>query len=222
MSDDNYEYHQMKYGIYLAIYKGLKDEENFFRTKAIIEQLPEDDTSTLYNKAVLNKFLGKYEKSIQYLEKMLRNPLFYLMFLQHDEFWEEFHEHPLFIELIAAKYKGTGNQLIKIESDTKEFVELKLTDFLYAEAQDNYTLIVYMEEKVKKEKILRATLANIEKQLSFQDIIRCHRSYIINSGFEYAYHKSDNKAFLKNFELNISIPVSRSKEKEIKELFTDI
>ena len=149
---------------------------------------------------------------------MLQNPLFYLMFLQYDEFWEDYHKHPLFLELIASKYKGTGNQLIKIESDTKEFVELIISDFLYAEAQDNYTLIVFKENKKKVEKILRTTLANVERQLRYQNIIRCHRSYIINSASGYTFHKSGNKAFLKNIDMDISIPVSRSKEKELKEL----
>ncbi len=218
IGDDAYEYQNMKYGLYLEIYKGLKDEDNFFKTKSLIEQLPENDTSTFYNKAVLCKILGKKEQSIRYLEKMLQNPLFYLMFLQYDEFWEDYHKHPLFLELIASKYKGTGNQLIKIESDTKEFVELIISDFLYAEAQDNYTLIVFKENKKKVEKILRTTLANVERQLRYQNIIRCHRSYIINSASGYTFHKSDNKAFLKNFDMDISIPVSRSKEKDLKEL----
>ena len=214
--DDTYEYQNMKYGLHLEIYKGLKDEDNFYKTKSIIEQLPENDTSTFYNKAVLNKLLGKHEQSIRYLEKMLQNPLFYLMFLQYDEYWSAYHDHPLFIELILAKYKGTGNQLIKIESDTKEFVELRISDFLYAEAQDNYTLIVFKQDKKKNEKILRTTLANVEKQLRYQNIVRCHRSYIINTAFEYTYHKIDNKAVLKNAEMDISIPVSRTKEKEVK------
>jgi TolB-like protein/Tfp pilus assembly protein PilF len=216
MGDDTYEYQNMKYGLYLEVYKGLKDEDSFFSTRSIIEQLPENETSTYYNKAILYKLLGKHEQSIQYLEKMLHNPLFYLMFLQYDEYWSAYHKHPLFLELIVSKYKGKGNQVIKIESDTKEFIELIISDFLYAEAQDNYTLIVFKQNKKKNEKILRTTLANVEKQLKYQDIVRCHRSYIINSSSGYTYHKSGNKAFLKNNELDITIPVSRSKEKEVK------
>ncbi len=216
--DNDYQYHNMKYGMYLVIYKGLGDDVNFFKTKQTIEQLPENDTSTFYNKAVLNKLIGKHEQAIQYLEKMLQNPLFYLMFLQYDEFWEEYHEHPLFLELIALKYKGTGNQLIKIESDTKEFVEVKISDFLYAEAQDNYTLIVFKEHNRKNEKILRTTLANVEKQLKQDQIVRCHRSFLVNTKAGFRFQKIDKKAVLKQTELEITVPVSRSKEKEIKEI----
>jgi DNA-binding LytR/AlgR family response regulator len=207
----------MIYGTYLVVYKGLKDAKKFFEYKEIIEQLPKDETSTYYNLAVLNKLLGKPEQSIEYLGKTLQTPLFLFTFTQYDEFWEEYHEHPRFQDLITSKYKGTGNQLITLNSETKEFVELSVSDFIYAEAQDNYTLIVYKEKKIKKEKILRATISHIENQLKFHDIIRCHRSYLVNLKCGYKYVKSDNKALLKLAEWDISIPVSRTKEKEVKE-----
>ena len=217
-SDKGYEFYNMIYSTYLVIYKALKNESKFFEYKDLIEQLPKEDPVTQYNLAVLNKLIGKTEQSIRNLEKTFQNPLFLFTFTQYDEFWEEFHEHPLFKELIVSKYTGSGNQHIKIHSDTKEFLELKLSDFLYAEAQDNYTLIVYKLQKKKQEKILRATLATVEKQLNQEGIIRCHRSYIINSNSGYSYHKSDKKALLKHPLLEKPIPVSRAKEKEIKEL----
>lgn len=218
---NDYEFYNITYGIYLVIYKALNDDVKFFETKSIIEQLPKEDTCTYYNLAILNKLLGKTDQSIEYLSKVLQNPLFLSNFVQYDEFWEEYHNHPRFEELITSKYKGTGNQFVKIESDTKEFIEVKLTDFLFAEAQDNYTLIVFKENNYKKEKILRATLASVEKQLNIPEIVRCHRSYLINSSSDYVYQKLNNNTSLKHREMKISIPVSRSKEKEIKELFSD-
>ena len=217
-SDYNYEYDNMIYSTYLVIYKALKNETKFFEYKELIEQLPKDETGTYYNIAVLNKLLGKKEQSIEYLSKTLQNPMFLFTFMQHNEFWEDFHNHPQFQELVTSKYKGTGNQLIKIDSETKEYIELKLSDFLYAEAQDNYTLIVYKEKNKKNEKILRATISHIEKQLKYQEIVRCHRSYLINLSSGFKFHKSDNKAHLKLPDWDIVIPVSRSKEQELKEL----
>ena len=217
-SDNNYEYDNMIYSIYLVIYKALKNETKFFEYKELIEQLPKDETCTHYNKAVLNKLLGKKEQSIEYLSKTLQNPMFLFTFMQHNEFWEDFHNHPQFQELVTSKYKGTGNQLIKIDSETKEYIELKLSDFLYAEAQDNYTLIVYKEKNKKNEKILRATISHIEKQLKYQEIVRCHRSYLINLSSGFKFHKSDNKAHLRLPDWDIVIPVPRSKEQELKEL----
>ena len=214
----DYEYYHMIYGIYLVIFKELKDESQFFHHKELIEQLSDEDPNKNYNKALLYKLLGNTTKSIEYLEKTLQNPLFMFTFLHYDEFWKEYHDHPLFQELITSKYKGTGNQFIKIESDTKEYIELPIKDFLFAEAQDNYSLIVYRSNNSKTDKILRITLSNIEKQLCYEQIIRCHRSYLINSSAGFTFHKADNKAYLKHPDFDISIPVSRAKEKEMKEL----
>ena len=211
-------YYGIAYACYLIIYKNLKDENKFFNYKSIIENQEKTDPSYAYNHAVLNYLKGNKELAIHFLEITLKDPMTILMFFQYDTFWVDLHDHPLFIKQIVSKYKGTGNQLIKIESDTKEFLELIVLDFLYAEAQDNYTLIVFKDNKKKVEKILRITLANVEKQLDLPDIVRCHRSYLINSASGYTFHKSENKAYLKHPELEILIPVSRSKEMEIKEM----
>ena len=213
-SDTNYEFYDMIYGTYLVIYRGLKDETKFFEYKEIIEKASSDKSCSLYNRAVLNKLLGKKEESIELLGKLLQHPMFLFTFMQYDEFWEEFHEEERFKELVTAKYKGTGNQTIKIESDTKEYVELNIKDFLYAEAQDNYTLVVYKDKNGVSNKILRSTLANIEKQLSFQEIKRCHRSYIFNAFSEFSFQKSDNKAVLKHPDLEVSILLHAQKKKK--------
>ncbi|WP_372934827.1 LytTR family transcriptional regulator DNA-binding domain-containing protein [Mariniphaga sediminis] len=218
---NDYEFYNITYGIYLVIYKALKDDLKFFEIKSIIEQLPKEDTCTYYNLAILNKLLGKSDQSIEYLSKVLQNPLFLSNFMQYDKFWEEYHNHPRFQELITSKYKGTGNQFIKIESDTKEFIEVKLADFLYAEAQDNYTLFVYNKDNKRVERILRVTLANAEDQLKEFEIIRCHRSYLVNHSLQWQFSKSGNNAFLKLPEFDINVPVSRSKEKEMKTILND-
>ncbi len=221
-ADTDYEYSNLIFSTYLVIYAALKDDVKFYEYKDIIEQQPKDETCTNYNHAVLYKLLGQNEEAIEYLEKTLDDPLFLFTFMQYDEFWEEYHEHPRFMKLIASKYRGKGNQFIKIESETKEFVEIKISDFLYAEAQDNYTLIVYKDKNNRIEKILRATLSHVEDQLRLQNIIRCHRSYIFNPGAGFKYHKTGNRAHLKLPERDIVIPVSRSNEKEVKAKISEV
>ena len=214
---NDYAYYEMINSAYLYIYWKLKNETLFFKYKSLIEELPKTDISYHYNQAVLNKLLGKEETSIYHLEEMLKNPLFMFMFIQYDEFWEEYYEHPSFVKLVASKYNSRNSQVIKINSETKEYLELNVAEILYAEAQDNYTLIVFKEKSKVSERILRATLSHIENQLKDTDIIRCHRSYLINKNSGFQYHKTNNKAYLKHAELNITIPISRSKEKDIKE-----
>lgn len=219
---NDYEYYNMIYGIYLVIYKAIKDDVKFFEIKSIIEQHSKEDACTYFNLAILYKLLGKTEKSIEYLGQTVQNyPMFLFNFFQYDEFWEEYQNHPRFQELITSKYKGTGNRLLKIESDTKESLELNISDFLYAEAQDNYTLFVYIKDSKRAERILRVTLANAEDQLKEFEVIRCHRSFLVNHFLQWQFSKLGNNAYLKLPEFEINIPVSRSKEKEIKELFSN-
>lgn len=215
-TDRKYEFFGMVYSCYLIIYKELKDENNFYKYKTIIEDIPKEDPNYYYNMAVLNKLLGKTEESIKCIEKLLLNPIFLFMFPQYDEFWYEYHEHPLFVKLVTSKYSSNDNNLIRIDSETKEFIEVKIGDFFYAEAQDNYTLIVSIENSKVTERVLRATLSNVEDQLENIDIFRCHRSYLVNLSQGFVFRKIDQKAFLKHIEYNISIPVARAKEKEMK------
>ena len=65
-------------------------------------------------------------------------------------------------------------------SNKKDAISITINDFLYIEAQDNYISVVYLEKGSIKSKLLRATMKDVEAQLSSEFILRCHRSYIIN------------------------------------------
>ena len=214
-------YYGRVYACYITIYFYLKDEKNFFKYKDIIENLPEDDVTYHYNLAVLYKLLDKPDLSISYLEKTLHNKITKFLFLQFDAFWQEYHQLPTFINLINLHYNPMEKKMLKIDSDTKEYLEIKATDFLYAEAQDNYSTIIYIKNNKITERLLRVTLSHVEQQIKVPEIIRCHRSYLVNLLADFQFFKSDNKAWLKIPELDIEIPVSRSKEKLIKQVNQD-
>ena len=74
------------------------------------------------------------------------------------------------------------NEEISIISDLKnERLELKEKDLLFIRSEENYCRITYMDKEVVRSQLLRITLKSIEAQLiKFPDIIRCHRSGIVN------------------------------------------
>lgn len=217
----DYQYYNMIYCGYLVIYYYLKDEDNFIKYQRIIESLNENDPSYYYNLSILNKLLNRPEKSIAFLNKTMENKLMRYAFIHLDAFWDDYNDIPAFQELIDKIYTSKKQGGIKIESETSQSLELDFTDFLYAEAQDNYTLISWKDKKQNKEMLLRATLSNIEEQLLENAIYRCHRSYLVNKEAGFQFKKSENKAYLKHPEFDISIPVSRAKEKELKELLNN-
>jgi len=97
----------------------------------------------------------------------------------------------------------------------KDSLSIPPNDLLYMQSADNYVEIIYQKDTEVKKEILRNTLQRLEKQIGITDILRCHRSYIINlsqvervSGNAQGY-----KLHLKG-EQGI-VPVSRSKSKDI-------
>ena len=90
-------------------------------------------------------------------------------------------------------------------------LELDLDQFLFAEADNNYTTFYYRQADATTKQLMRVSIKNAEKQLSeIDEIIRCHRSYLVNK--RQIVNVSGNARSLQ-VELNHydkAIPVSRS------------
>ena len=57
---------------------------------------------------------------------------------------------------------------------------LKKEDLLYLKGAENYVTIYYNDHQKHSKFLLRNTLKKLDKQLKNQNIIRCHRSYMVN------------------------------------------
>jgi DNA-binding LytR/AlgR family response regulator len=96
------------------------------------------------------------------------------------------------------------------DSQNKE-LSLDIQELLLVEAQDNYCKIYYLENNEVKKAMFRLSLKKMHDQLAHMDnIIRCHRSYIINKS---KVDKVSGRS--QNYKLSIqgidkSIPISRS------------
>ena len=90
----------------------------------------------------------------------------------------------------------------------KDFFVVDEANLVFVKSENNYVLISYIEDDLIKEKLLRSTLANIEKQLP--SFIKTHRSYIVNPDFILSVKgsKQNSKLNLKNTAL--AIPVSET------------
>lgn len=110
-----------------------------------------------------------------------------------------------------------GRRLI-LTGATRDTVELRSADLLYMEAYGNYVRINYHSTDGVKQKLLRATIKQIEESLQNDPaIVRCHRAFIVN--VTHIVHVEGN---LHGYKLklrytNDEIPVSRGYTKNIKE-----
>jgi DNA-binding LytR/AlgR family response regulator len=152
----------------------------------------------------------------EYLEKCLSEKNTPLIFINVDPVWNEFRNDPKFIELIEKSFiPEKKDKIVSIKTDTKEELTINLKNLLYIEAQENYSRVVWKDDDGLTEKLLRATLKNIEDQIADDNILRCHRSFIINAKVKYSILGNSNGYRLKSKLFKQTIPISRSLGKEI-------
>ncbi|WP_109097159.1 LytTR family DNA-binding domain-containing protein [Aquimarina sp. AU58] len=163
----------------------------FFYTEVIINKKPERLTLILFLNWFKMVFLGfgvimfvvtvllrNYYKSMNNVISEKRKPA---------------------VEQSKIKLKGTLK---------KELFSVEETSIVYVRSEDNYVYIYYVEEELLKEKMLRNTLTNIEKQLS--SLIKAHRSYLINPDFIILLKGNAQNAKLQLKNIEDYIPVSKT------------
>lgn len=111
-------------------------------------------------------------------------------------------------------------ETITIQADTKETLTININDLLFAQAQDNYTLIYWQKEDEVQQHLMRVTLKKLEKQLADTTLQRCHRSYVVNLNKVVDMEGNVNKMYLKLAPIEHKIPVSRSLGKKFKQSLT--
>lgn len=145
-------------------------------------------------------------------------PLFFVTFLVRNQMLAENLRNALEVNKKIEAIKSHDVQKeseITILTETTETLSLKLNDFLFAEAQDNYSLLFYKQKNSCSKKLLRLPLKNLESQLNNHFIIRCHRSFLVNVNAILKINGNANGYKLIVQDNEVEIPVSRSRGKEI-------
>jgi TolB-like protein len=169
-----------------------------------------------YNYALIFLALGETDKMFKQLAKCLEERITPLIFIQRDPVWEGFKNDPRFVALVEKTFiPDKKDRMVSIQTDTRETLEINLRQLVFVEAQENYSRFVWLEGDQIHEKTLRVTLKKLEDQIVNGNIIRCHRSYIINTNFPYIIRGNSNGYRLTSKWFKDVIPISRSLGKEI-------
>lgn len=169
-----------------------------------------------YNYALIFRALGEPEKMFMYLKKGLEEKNTPLIFIQVDPLWKEFKSDPAFIELLEQTFvPSKKDHIVHLKSDTREVLTVNLKKLLFVEAQENYSRIVWMDNNELQQHLLRVTLKKIEEQIVNEHIVRCHRSYIINTLVPFKILGNSNGYHLKSNLFPDTISISRSLGKNI-------
>ena len=118
------------------------------------------------------------------------------------------------------KEKIDPNTLISFkESSNKTKLSLRLEDLLYVESSDNYVVIFYSNGNSIEKIMLRNTIKQLEQELTPYEIIRCHRSYMVNP-INISRKEKTSKGlnlYFRKFETTV-VPVSKSYISELEKI----
>lgn len=88
-------------------------------------------------------------------------------------------------QLSNSNKKEITNKAVIIQAyNKKNNISFKLNELLYITSEKNYACFFFKKKGVVKEQILRLPLHTVEEELNtFDNIFRCHKSYIVNTDY---------------------------------------
>lgn len=124
---------------------------------------------------------------------------------------------------LLEKTKSLNSKLVIYSDNKKESLSFNIENLVYITSQGNYaSFFIKKENENLKEKILRVTLTKIEGELgAYCKVIRCHKSYIVNTNYITDITGNARGYLLKSDILSFDIPVSRSFSKQSLMSFLD-
>lgn len=96
------------------------------------------------------------------------------LFRKHARKAEQLDQH------LSRQSPCDNTQLVLVSENDNEKLQLTPDELLYITSADNYVAVNYRINDSIKKTLLRGTLKKIDQQLHHPNILRCHRSYIVN------------------------------------------
>ena len=115
-------------------------------------------------------------------------------------------------ELMSENIGFKSSNLISIR-DYRGILQLSVAkeNLLYIESADNYICVWYKKNDILKKQLLHITMKEISEQLADTNIVRCHRSYMINLDLVKVMRREKSNLFLELEEPGVrEIPISKT------------
>ncbi len=108
-------------------------------------------------------------------------------------YWPFLYEYPLIIafpvtlsilidHFLSHFHNSPSSLIVIVSSNQKQRFQISIENLLYIKSADNYIEIFYLSNQQVNMHLMRKNLKDIEDEFGLnQSLIRCHRSYIINS-----------------------------------------
>jgi hypothetical protein len=166
--------------------------------------------------AVFAKYVLNSERLFSEIFKVsIRNTSLVLL-LPYSILWLYFSWRAKATQLEELAYKdmhqNSGKKMILFhdEKGTLRF-SILLEDLMYLEATDNYVTIYYTDNNKISKYLIRNTLKNLEQSMRSRNIMRCHRSYMVNFEKVKIMRKEKTGLYLElDFDPSFRLPVSKT------------
>lgn len=124
--------------------------------------------------------------------------------------------------LAEEKIEAAGKQDVFSFYDEKNELRLSIkgTNLLYLESADNYVCIWYLNKGTQTKFMLRNTLKAIEESLENTNVLRCHRSFMVNFDQVKMIRREKDGAYIDfGIEGVSDIPISRTYSEKVTSWF---
>lgn len=112
------------------------------------------------------------------------------------------------------KNKKLEEQKIEIQGEGNyESLRLLLNDLICIQSSDNYVEVFYLDGNVLKKSLIRNTLSKVAD--SFPELLRTHRSFIINP-FHFKSWKTEKGKHFLSLAQDIEVPISKTYLEQVK------
>jgi hypothetical protein len=176
--------------------------------------------------AIFEKFLLKDNRLFTDLVKMSSRNTALVLLLPYSVLWLYFswRDKKEQIERLAdgQAFPASTRNMIPFYDDKGILkFSVKKENLLYLESAENYVSICYMNKDKVSKYLLRDTLKKIEETFSGTEIIRCHRSYMVNFEKVKVIRRDKDGLKLGFDNPNVSdIPVSKTYVNFVMETFS--
>lgn len=169
-----------------------------------------------YHNAFIAQYLPDFSffKFVFYVISIGVFPVFFLIFMIERYLYKKHNAQPT---NIIEKVRKEKKEYVTIPSDSLKVKPLVLDvdDLLFAQSNNNYTTVVFLQDNKVKQELMRITLKKVNEILEpYSQFIRCHRSFLVNKN-EIEHVKGNARLLQVHLKyVKDVIPVSRSFPKE--------
>ena len=84
------------------------------------------------------------------------------------------------IHIPEIEEKQRVQEVTFVAENEKDTILVHESELLFIESNDNYATIHFTRNESINKELIRSSLSRLEGQITSEDIVRCHRSYIVN------------------------------------------